>query len=366
MGQKCLALSIATLILFVIAGCLSKPSETKPNAASQPNSASVFVGNTACAECHRMEFDAHRQSRHALTMAVVSKQSLGDMAPQEGKFEGTEFILKQKDGRYAFSEPSRSDEISPVDYALGSGKTGVTYVAISGPEELLEYRFSYFPKEKAWYATPGQERLGPEEIGRIHKGANARKCLGCHTVTLPSSDMRPEARFLGVGCEACHGPGSRHVDAMRTGNRSAGEMEKLSHLPAATLDARCAQCHGRPEIVSKSRSAHGATNRYQVWGLEQSRCFLSSRGRLSCITCHDPHTDASTDQKHYEAICLNCHSPRASDAHSTASMQVTSRPCPVNPKADCVQCHMPTRPAVSDSAVTTAMADHFIRVYRTK
>jgi len=58
-------------------------------------------------------------------------------------------------------------------------------------------------------------------------------CLSCHTTGFGfktgflSAEKTPS--FLGVGCEACHGPGSLHV-------------EKQVHTPGG---ARCGACHDR-------------------------------------------------------------------------------------------------------------------------
>src|SRR5258708_17639889 len=55
-----------------------------------------------------------------------------------------------------------------------------------------------------------------------------------------------------------------------------------------------------------------------------------SKDTLSCMNCHDPHTDVSKDTKTYEAKCLTCHSP----APSTAAALFERKPCPVNPRSE--------------------------------
>ena len=41
-----------------------------------------------------------------------------------------------------------------------------------------------------------------------------------------------------------------------------------------------------------------------VYRLRQSRCFLESKGALTCTTCHDPHASQATN---YTAVCRECH-----------------------------------------------------------
>ena len=86
--------------------------------------------------------------------------------------------------------------------------------------------------------------------------------------------------------------------------------------------------------------------RFQPVGLMQSACYTRSKGGLSCTACHDPHARPSKDAAHYESVCLSCH-------------KAPSRtPCPVSPRADCLNCHMPRE----DAGQGILFTDHWIRV----
>jgi hypothetical protein len=81
--------------------------------------------------------------------------------------------------------------------------------------------------------------------------------------------------------------------------------------------------------------------------MQASRCFAGSGGKLSCFTCHDPHTRpaASEAAAWYRSKCLTCHTeasctvPRASRAARND---------------DCIACHMPKRDVgtITHSALT--------------
>ena len=84
-----------------------------------------------------------------------------------------------------------------------------------------------------------------------------------------------------------------------------------------------------------------------VYRLRQSRCYLESKGKLGCTTCHNPH-DAkrgSAAMEGYAKKCQSCHLAIASQAG--------------HPKgADCAGCHMPRRR--TEDVVHAVMTDHKI------
>ena len=166
--------------------------------------------------------------------------------------------------------------------------------------------------------------------------------------------MPPEPRFFGVGCESCHGPGGAHAQAMQKKDLSKGVLlTKLTGVGGAALNDACGKCHRTAASVENLDAvAKASTQRFQPYGLSLSACFKKSADKLTCVTCHSPHADASTDTKGYEKTCLSCH---------TAPQQ---KACPVNPKEKCVSCHMPTRKVFPGTDFPIAMADHFIRIYR--
>jgi hypothetical protein len=181
--------------------------------------------------------------------------------------------------------------------------------------------------------------------------------MECHATTLPSESLHPEPRFYSVGCEACHGPGQAHIDAAKSQHPSNQHMEKLGELGGTRINELCGTCHRTAKHVPKGESS---TQRFQPYGLGLSQCFIKSGDRLTCITCHDPHKDVSTDTKSYEAICLGCHAPPSAAQFGPSNNSRTS--CSVNPTSGCIQCHMPVRP--TSKFLPISMADHHIRIRR--
>src|SRR5262249_718858 len=130
----------------------------------------------------------------------------------------------------AFASDTNPETAHPMELALGSGKIGVTFVSPLADDSLLEMRLSYFPSRRLWYPTPGQREGLDDRAGEVYHSQIARRCLLCHSTTLPDHRLKPERKFYGVGCEACHGPGSEHVRSARAG--------QLSDLHIETFHAR--------------------------------------------------------------------------------------------------------------------------------
>jgi hypothetical protein len=331
------ALLLPALVLLVVA-CSPKNTETTLPA----DETSPFVGNAACEPCHAAEFTSHQKTRHMATMQEATRAGLGALAPEPGQVPGGGMLSEQQ-GRFVVND-------LPLQLVLGSGKTGMTFIALAD-DSCTEIQTSYFPHEKLWRTTPGQEKpkAVADQRGRIVIGQEAQRCLGCHAVTLPENSLRVERRFFGVGCESCHGPGREHVATMGKGEKPAKlAIESLKGAGGEQLNTLCGSCHRTQDDVGPLSKS---TNRFQPYGLSLSRCFKESKDKLTCVTCHSPHEDAGTDPKPYEKACLSCHS-------------APKKACPVNPKEKCVGCHMPERPAFEVGDTPTKMADHFIKIYR--
>jgi hypothetical protein len=352
----CLLLALLTLLL-VMAGCTSsrKPSGTPVVPAILR---SEYAGAEACTKCHALESEGFSQTNHARTLRPMNSSALGAQTPPVGPLPDTGCVLELANDRYQVRIPS-TGEVKTLDYAIGSGKSGMTYVTVENKTTLIEMRRSYFPSLHRWFITPGQEaqEKEPAHIGRNH--GNLRACLLCHAVTLPPDSLHPEPKFMGVGCEVCHGPGSAHASSLTQGKMDSS-MERLKGANGERINTLCGRCHRTVEDVLAKPVFDQNTARFPVYGLASSRCYQASGGTLTCITCHNPHRNASKDSRSYEAVCLKCHSA----SRPTPSGATQGKVCPVNPNTGCVGCHMPRKKVFTDTSIPSAMADHLIKVHR--
>jgi Cytochrome c554 and c-prime len=325
-----------------------------------------YAGWRKCRECHPREDAFHRRSGHSHTLQAAGA---GEPARRMKGREGVDSESPDAIWRYLLSDGQLIAERAEganrsrqtLEFALGSGIHATTYLTLAGRDGdnrpvAMEHRLTHFTQPDRLDITPGQRAkshntgVGPE--GRLLSADETMKCLGCHATRLSSEDERnvnPATLIPNVSCERCHGPARAHIEAARRGDDDALAMPfGYAGEESAELNVRlCGQCHRLPEHVppSEIRPDNDLLARFQPVGLMQSRCYTRSKGAMSCSTCHDPHAPTSRDRSAYEAVCLSCH---------TAPQQ---KPCPVNAREKCLDCHMPRR----DSGGGLHFSDHWIR-----
>ena len=204
----------------------------------------------------------------------------------------------------------------------------------------------------------------PDDAGYLGRSLSAeafRRCLHCHATNDRAArepNDRPEAHDHGIGCERCHGPAGHHRLAIEADLPDLAIARPRLAAPSQIV-ALCADCHRAP---SKTTPTDAGFVRYQASGLVLSRCYSESAEGFSCVTCHNPHQNAETSSAFYEGRCLTCHpAPRSPGPAPIAGSRPTWRPCPLNPRNDCLTCHMPR---VKNAVPRTVFTDHRIRVHR--
>lgn len=331
-----------------------------PLTADSGKRQNLLVGTRSCAECHPHNAALWAKSGHAHTFQRTTESA----------------IAKRLDGR-VFDDPERkkkffyhfgADGLSvtlpsvfgedpfPLAYALGSGTHGVTFLSLipndKGETIGIEHRATFFHSKDGLGITPGQRGLPlpaqeVEHFGKIVGSRVVSKCIGCHTTSGRIEREQIVNLRSNVGCESCHGPGQKHVEAIQNDGMDL-QWPVKTRWPTADDEIRtCGECHRLPKMLKETalRRESVALVRLQPVGLLQSVCYRKSQGGLRCTTCHNPHTPVSKNRAHYEQVCRNCHT------------QPESTSCPVNAQRNCLQCHMP-----GIALATSVFHDHWIRI----
>jgi tetratricopeptide (TPR) repeat protein len=182
----------------------------------------------------------------------------------------------------------------------------------------------------------------------------------------PDHFQQPPFRSLSVSCERCHGPGAIHVQQRKARTSLKGSTDysivNPATMPVEVRDDVCAQCHflGDARVLRPGKNyldfrpgtpldkvvavfsvppqvkAYHSLALSQFEQLKLSRCAIASKGRLGCITCHDPHVELHGVEAvtYFRKRCLTCHTADACPAPA-ARRQSTS------PPDNCMACHMP-------------------------
>ncbi len=349
-------------------------------AVSRAAPEAAYVGSRVCAACHAPVYAKFARTAMGRSVTEVSADAFPLPESIHSEALHRDFRVYARDGAVYESESGTEagkQEFmteAKLEYAVGSGANGVTFL-VRRDDYLFEAPVSWYSKAGAWRLSPGYEQ---DDEG-FSRPAYA-SCMVCHAGRarpVAGQDgryMTPPFAEAAIGCENCHGPGSIHVREAQRGAVAAARSAIVNpaRLPPRLAENICMLCHqgggarvllpgreyadiraGAPLVrtvaLARLASDSGGVLLEHHAGMEASRCFRASRGKLSCLSCHDPHQEPAPAEAaaYFRACCLACHSetscrlPLATRRHTA-------------PPDDCAGCHMPKRPAalISHSALT--------------
>jgi hypothetical protein len=268
---------------------------------------------------------------------------------------GNRSIYTVSDGVNTISEP--------ILFCFGQGKVGQTYT-FRHNGLFYETRVSYFQEIQGLDFTIGHQHSVPtsleEGLGRRIASDEERACYGCHTTgAVNGSRLRLEQLMPGVGCEACHGPGEKHVMSVKAHKFSDLKIFNPRSLSATELtQSFCGTCHTSFEQAMLLPGQSGINNiRFQPYRIFNSPGHNKNDARISCTACHDPHKKLERDAVFYDSKCLACHLPSPKAARTDTR---NAPACPVS-SWQCVTCHMPR---VELPGMHASFTDHWIRIVK--
>jgi predicted CXXCH cytochrome family protein len=412
---------LLTVLLAAAVGYrwLARP-EPAPVAAVAPNAAPAaplpvpdFVGRAACSRCHNQQDRLWQGSHHDLAMQEADAQSvLGDFADAEFRKDGVASRFYRRDGRYWVRTDGPDGKLADFEIKYTFGVTPLQQYLVEFPGgrlQALSIAWDSRPEGQGgqrWFHLYPNEKIGPgDELHWTQLSQNWNTmCAECHSTHLRknydpvSRGYRTTWSEIDVACEACHGPGSRHV-AWAEGQGDRGRLDGGTKGLAFRLDERrgihwpidpvsgnarrsaprgtakevetCARCHARrgqwfpdyqygepllnshrPALLQEGLyHADGQIDGevYEYGSILQSRMYQAG---VTCSDCHEPHSLKLRAEGN--GVCLQCHAAAKYDGAGHHFHRAGGQ------GAQCVACHMPAKTYMG----VDVRRDHGFRVPR--
>lgn len=278
----------------------------------------VYIGSAACAECHQELAGVFAKSGHPYQLNQVV-----DAQPP----------------KYPFSKvaaPPEGYTWADIAYVIGGYNWKARFIDQDG------YIITGDAESTTQYNLKNEDLEMGDEWVAYHAGEETPyDCGTCHTTGYSASGHQNELPGMigtwaedGVQCEACHGPGSQHVN------------HPMSFRMDIDRDAEsCGSCHLRGSVGEVAASDGFISHQYEYQDL-----FPGKHAILDCVQCHDPHAGVvqlrEAGRPPVQTTCENCHFQET----AVQNVAVHGR---INVK--CVDCHMPelVKSAVGNAAMFT-------------
>ena len=348
----------------------------------------TFAGSKKCMDCHKKAYDKWQNSHHDHAMDVADESTvLGDFDNAVFEIHGTTSRFYRKDGRFFVHTQGPNGKMAEFEVTHTFGWYPLQQYLVPFPGGRLQcLPIAWDVREKKWYHLNPEEPLDPKDwLHWTNGGQNWNgMCAECHSTNLKKNyDLNADAykttwSDIDVGCEACHGPGSRHVDWAEMPDMARPQVEnyelvvKTSGINSRELVELCAPCHSRraalsdythaePDLLDSMLPTLITEEMYFADGqiLEEVYVYGSfTQSKMyhrdvRCNDCHDVHSLKLV--KEGNDLCLQCHRAHEYDTkahHFHKQRGAKGEPIrsvkgkvlfDVGTGADCVQCHMPGR-----------------------
>jgi len=368
------ALIAAIVILLSPALYLLKTKTREPRPASGP---AVFTGSESCKRCHRTVYDKWRGSDHDRAMDVATETSvLGDFnnVTYDDPYNGVTSRFFRRDDNFYVETEGPDGRIGEFKIAYTFGVYPLQQYLVPFPGGRLQcLNIAWDVEKKSWYRLPPYDVKGPDDWLHWTRGAQTwnTMCAECHSTHLAKGydpdreDYHTTWSEIDVGCEACHGPGSKHIEwADRPPLARAKRDNFALAVHTGSLDTTdqiklCAPCHSRrfqlgdnphkegqlldvmvPQLLSEGLYYPDGQILEEVYvygSFVQSKMY--HRG-VRCSDCHDVHSLKLHKEKN--GLCTQCHRAELYDTKEHHFHKKIHNGKPSEGYL-CVKCHMPGR-----------------------
>ncbi|MHC8362110.1 tetratricopeptide repeat protein [Pseudomonas sp. LS2P72] len=355
---------------------VAQPAKPQPVAVAP----ATMVDEQQCQGCHSEQVKDWQGSHHQLAMQEANAETmLGDFNNVTFKAENESSRFSRKGNEFWVNTPGIDGKNADFKVAYTFGIAPLQqYLIEVGEGRLQALGVAWDTEKHRWFHLyPGQGVNFKDPLHWSKPSQNANfMCVECHTTGYKRNFDAAKNTFdshwnsLGVGCQACHGPASNHLEwtAKKADLVHAGFAVDLKDKNATVEIETCARCHSRraplgdgftagkrlmddylPSPLTRELYALDGKIKDEVFehgSFAQSKMF--DKG-VRCSNCHNPH---STELKAPgNGVCLQCHNTAGKtsaagvdgqglQAKNYDSIEHT-RHTMGQPGSQCVDCHMP-------------------------
>ena len=370
-----------------------------------------FVGNGACASCHESQVQDWTDSHHDLAMQEANDSTvLGDFNNATFVYEGITTTFFRKGDDYWVKTDNENGELQDYPVAYVFGVYPLQQVLLPTANDRLNALSVAWDARKVseggqrWYHIyENQEPVtseSPLHWTGVYHNWNSR-CAECHSTNVVKGYDGARRQYtttydqIDVGCEACHGPGSGHVELATSGSIDGGQSpaemglalslaargqwhrapdddiaQRVTPLTHQTQVDNCGRCHSRRATLGDYHYGQSLLDTHRLSTLESPLywhdgqildevyvygSFMQSKmsqAGVVCSNCHNPHSNELVAEGN--AVCTQCHKPETYDAPAHHRHSVTGS------GSACVDCHMPSQVYMG----VDARRDHSMRIPR--
>ncbi|WP_337967580.1 cytochrome c3 family protein [uncultured Flavobacterium sp.] len=360
-----------------------------------------YAGSESCIDCHKTQYDMALQSSHfKATAPAILGNVLGDFDAKNHVFiydKNTKLVMEQRNDSLYQVLYKNGKEVEAHRFEIVFGVKHAQTSVYWRENNTYELPVSYYNSINNWATSPGFPADKPYFDRMVMKD-----CYSCHASNISSRNVgqkSTEKNFMsmdvediidrktivyGIDCERCHGPAKAHAEFhIKNPNvKVANSITSYKTLNRQQKLDACALCHaGNDGMKIKSRfdfkpgsvlsdfyretRSITDTAKFDVHGnqfrlMSQSKCFVKSE-KMDCITCHNPHENASKNLASYSKICMSCHQDFK---HNETTLKTMSGSLLAS---NCVECHMPKQ---SSGAIkfqlsnTKQMSNYILRTHK--
>src|SRR6478752_4970037 len=241
-----------------------------------------FVGRQTCAQCHQAQQITWQGSHHDLAMDAAKDMTvLGDFNGAELTHHGVTSRMFKRDGKFFVNTEGPDGKLADfeVKYVFGVDPLQQYMVEFDRPAEmpanevarLQVLRISWDTRNKKWFhLDPPDVKEKLEPTDELHWTGLAQRwnhmCADCHSTNLQKNFDVAKLQYhttwseIDVSCEACHGPGSLHVELANSKSlfwdRKQGyALAKLKDASNVPQIQACAPCHSRRRVLAPGYTA---------------------------------------------------------------------------------------------------------------